>query len=281
MSFVLRKASKQAKKLRILFSASSGSGKTYGALKTAYGLCGDWSKICVIDTERDSASLYADMGEFNTIALDAPYTPERFIEAIKAAEDAEMDVIIIDSITHEWSGSPGGCLDLHAKLGGSFQDWSKITPRHNKFIDAILTSKCHVFCTVRRKEEYALSTNANGRLQVQKMGMGEVTRDGFSYEMDLVFEITNSNHLTIASKDRTNLFVNEPEFLLSEKTGTTLKEWAANGRLPIEDALDQIRTCTTAEDLYNIKMAFTGLHENEDFVMALKKKKEELQQLVK
>lgn len=103
----------------------------------------------------------------------------------------------------------------------------------------------------------------------------------FSYEMDLVFEITNANHLTIASKDRTNLFVEQPEFLLSEQTGETLKQWAANGRLPIEDALDQIRTCTTAENLYNIKMTFTELRENEDFVMALKKKKEELQQLVK
>jgi AAA domain len=280
MSFVLRKASKQAKKLRIGFSASSGSGKTYGALKTAYGLCGDWTKICVIDTERDSASLYADMGEFNTINLNAPYTPERYIEAIKAAEDAGMEVIIIDSITHEWNGE-GGALAIHASLGGNFQNWNSVTPRHNAFINAILTSKCHVFCTVRRKEEYALSTGSNGKMQVMKMGMGEVTREGFTYEMDLVFEITNSNHLTVASKDRTNLFVNEPEFLLSEKTGITLKEWAANGRLPIEDALDQIRTCTTAEDLYNIKMAFTGLHENEDFVIALKKKKEELQQLVK
>ena len=177
MSFVLRKASKQAKKLRILFSASSGSGKTYGALKTAYGLCGDWSKICVIDTERDSASLYADMGEFNTINLSAPYTPERFIEAIKAAEDAGMEVIIVDSITHEWNGE-GGCLEIHNRLGGEFRHWGVVTPRHNRFIDAILTSKCHVFCTVRRKEEYALSSSGSGKMQVLKMGMGEVTRDG-------------------------------------------------------------------------------------------------------
>jgi len=280
MSFILKKASKQAKKLRILFSASSGSGKTYGALKAAYGLCNDWGKICVIDTERDSASLYADMGEFNTINLSAPYTPERYIEALKAAEDAGMEVAIIDSISHEWNGE-GGALEIHAKLGGTFQNWGSVTPRHNKFINAILTSKCHVFCTVRRKEDYALVANSAGKMQVQKMGMGEVTRDGFNYEMDLVFEITNTNHLTVATKDRTNLFVNEPEFLISEKTGVILREWAAKGRLPIEDALDQIRLCSKLEDLYAVKLAFTELHEHADFLAGLKKKKEELQELSK
>ena len=105
MSFIIKKASKQAKKLRILLSASSGSGKTYSGLLLANGIVGDWSKVCVIDTERDSASIYSDFGEFNTISLDAPYTPERYIQAITAAEEAGMEVIIIDSITHEWDGS--------------------------------------------------------------------------------------------------------------------------------------------------------------------------------
>lgn len=120
--FILKKASKKAKKLRVLLSASSGSGKTFGALKAAYGLVGDWTKICVIDTERDSASLYSDFGEFETISLVAPYTPERYIEAITSAEKSGMEAIIIDSITHEWNGE-GGCLDIHNKLGGSFQNW--------------------------------------------------------------------------------------------------------------------------------------------------------------
>ena len=124
MSFIIKKASKQAKKLRILLSASSGSGKTYGALLIANGITNDWSKVCVIDSERDSASIYSDFGEFNTISLDAPYSPERYIGAITAAEEAGMEVIVVDSITHEWNG-PGGCLDLHAKLGGTFQDWGE------------------------------------------------------------------------------------------------------------------------------------------------------------
>jgi AAA domain len=278
-NFIIRKASKQAKKLRVLFSASAGSGKTYGALKTAYGLCGDWNKICVIDTERDSASLYADLGEFNTLNLSAPYSPERYIEAIKTCEEAEMEVIVIDSITHEWAGQ-GGALEIHAKLGGTFQDWGKVTPRHNNFVDAILTSKCHVFCTVRRKEEYAMAQNSAGRMQVQKMGMQEVTRDGFNYEMDLVFEISNDNHLAKASKDRTNIFVNEPEFLITEDTGKKLKDWATKGRQPIDDALDLIRRADTLETLYNVKMSFEDLHNNVDFTDALKAAKERIKEVV-
>ena len=88
MSFIIKKASKKAKKLRILFSASSGSGKTMSSLLCAYGLVGDWNKICVIDTERESSTIYSDIGdtEFNVIPLNAPYTPERYIEAIKTAE---------------------------------------------------------------------------------------------------------------------------------------------------------------------------------------------------
>lgn len=271
---IIKKASKQSKKLRVMFSASSGSGKTYGALLVAYGLCGDWNKICVIDTERDSASLYSDLGDYSTISLSAPYTPERYIECIKAAETAGFDVIIIDSITHEWA-SDGGCLDIVAKLGGEFRHWGSVTPRHNKFIDAILTSSSHVFCTVRRKEEYAISQGANGKTQIQKLGLGEIQRDGISYEMDLVFEITNSNHLAKASKDRTGIFVERPEFLLSTETGTELKNWASKGRSDLDDAMDLVRSVTSLEELKDIYSQFPYLHNNDDFLKGVKLKKEE------
>ncbi len=147
MSFLIKKANKLAKKLRISVSASSVAGKTYSSLLLAYGLTGDWDKIVVIDSENDSASLYADLGDYNTLSLKAPYTPERYIEAIRFCEDAGYEVIIIDSTTHEWVGR-GGCLEIVAELGGEYRHWSKVTPRHNKFIDAITGSKCHVICTI-------------------------------------------------------------------------------------------------------------------------------------
>jgi hypothetical protein len=275
MSFILKKASKQAKKLRILLSASSGSGKTYGSLLIANGITGDWSKICVIDTERDSASIYSDLGEFNTIPLDAPYTPERYIQAITVAEEAGMEVIIIDSITHEWSGS-GGCLDMHNRLGGKFQDWGIVTPKHNAFIDKMLRSSAHIIATVRRKEEYALTQSSNGRMQVEKMGMGEVQRDGINYEFDIVFEILNSNHYSKATKDRTRLFINKEEGVLTKETGEALKKWASQGRSELDDVMDLVRTCTTIDDLRSIHQNYPLVHDNIDYQIAKDKKKEEL-----
>lgn len=105
MTFIIKKAVRKAKKLRVGLSAASGFGKTYSSLLLAKGLCkGDLSKVCVIDSEKDSASLYADLGAYSTINLEAPFSPERYIEAIEAAERAGFEVIIVDSITHEWEG---------------------------------------------------------------------------------------------------------------------------------------------------------------------------------
>src|SRR5665647_2694252 len=51
----LRKSSRQRAKIKMALQGPSGSGKTYGALLLAYGLCNDWTKIAVIDTENHSA----------------------------------------------------------------------------------------------------------------------------------------------------------------------------------------------------------------------------------
>ena len=146
----LRQAERRQAKMRLGLSGPSGSGKTFSALLLASGMA-DWSKIALIDTENGSGELYADLGAYNVITLTAPFTPSRYVEAIKACEDAGMEVIIIDSATHEWDGD-GGCLDIHSKMAGnSFTNWAKITPMHNSFIQAILQSKCHVITTTRRK----------------------------------------------------------------------------------------------------------------------------------
>jgi len=99
---MLRKAERKKAKLRIGLSGPSGSGKSIGALKLAKGIVGDWSKIAVIDTENGSADLYSHLGEYNIRELLPPYSPERFIEAIKDCESAGIEIIIIDSVTHEW-----------------------------------------------------------------------------------------------------------------------------------------------------------------------------------
>lgn len=227
MALELKKAERKKAKIRLGLSGASGFGKTYSALLIAKGLVCDWSKIALIDTENGSGELYSDLGDYNVITLDAPYSPERYIEAIKVCEKAGMDCIIVDSITHEWDGK-GGCLDIQNQLGGRYQDWAKVTPRHDAFIQAILTSSSHVITTVRRKQDYEMTDN-NGKKSVQKVGTKEVTREGFEYELTMNLEIVNDKHLVKASKDRTSLFMGMPEFVPSEETGKLIKSWCESG----------------------------------------------------
>lgn len=219
---MFKKACKKKQKLRLLLEGASGSGKTYSALLLAKSL-GD--KIAVIDTEKGSASLYDKLTDFDTCELAPPFTPEKYIAAIAEAEKQGYDVLIIDSITHEWSGK-GGCLDLQAALGGRYQDWAKVTPRHNAFIDAILQSNLHIIATARTKTDYE-TTNNNGKMKVEKVGLKTEQRDGLDFEFTLVFRL-NENHIASATKDRTSLF-NGKEAVIDVQTGETLLNWLNEG----------------------------------------------------
>jgi len=250
----IKKASQKAKKLRIGLSGASGFGKSFSALKMASGMTNDWGKICVIDSECSSSSLYSNLGSFNTIDINAPFTPEKFCQAIKLAEDSKMEVIIIDSISMEWNGS-GGCLDIHEQLGGRFQDWGPVKKRHQSFIDAILQSSCHIITTVRRKVEYSLDKDSNGRTKVYKLGTKEVTQEGFEYEMDVNFELINENHLAKATKDRLNLFMNRPEFVINSSTGKKLIEFAnstdAMGKNEMKQKISEVNNIKELGELYH------------------------------
>ncbi len=98
----LKIAQRQEIKLRIGLSGASGFGKTYSALLMAYGMTEDWSKIAIIDTENGSANLYSNLGDYSVLKLNEHYAPERYIEAIRICENASVEVLIIDSISHEW-----------------------------------------------------------------------------------------------------------------------------------------------------------------------------------
>lgn len=243
MTLQLKKAERKKAKIRLGLSGPSGFGKTYSGLLIAKGLVGDWSKIALIDTENGSGELYSNLGDYNVVTLEAPYTPERYIQAIKLCEQAGIECIIIDSITHEWDGE-GGCLDIQTQLGGRYQDWAKVTPRHNAFIQAILTSSSHIITTVRRKQDYEM-TEVNGKKSVQKVGTKEVTREGFEYELTMNLEFVNDKHLVKASKDRTSLFMGQPEFIPNEETGKLIKNWCESGTDLPEPTKDQFEGLLT------------------------------------
>lgn len=247
----LRVSKRSQARIRIAMQGPSGSGKTYSSLLLAYGLVGDWSKIAVIDTENQSADLYAHLGGYNVISLAAPYTPEKYLEAIQLCETAGMEAIVIDSLSHEWET----LLDIHSNMpGNSFTNWGKITPRHNYLINKILSSSAHIIATVRSKQDYVL-TEKNGKQVPEKVGMKGVQRDGLEYDFTIVFDI-NIKHFVSASKDRTGMFSSMPEFKITAETGEMIKEWCLSSE-PIfdeepKDFLEAIHSCKSLDQLYRL-----------------------------
>ena len=228
---MFRKAQRKQAKLKIGISAASGAGKTYSALLMAYGMCGDWSKIAVIDTENNSAELYSNLGDYSVCPISPPFTPKKYIEAIKEAVEAGFEVLIIDSLSHAWSGE-GGLLDMKDKAtkasnsGNSFTAWRDVTPEHNRLVDTILQSDIDVIVTLRAKSDYII-TDDNGKKSIKKVGLAPIFRDGLEYELTVFFDLSQE-HIATASKDRTGIFDGQ-NFKPTIDTGKQLVDWRNGG----------------------------------------------------
>ncbi len=229
-TFEIHRATKRRAKLRLGMSGPAGSGKTYSALQIASGLGG---RIGMIDTEHGSGDLYADLlpEGYDVLSLSPPYTPARYIEAIHALEDIGVSTIIIDSLTHAWSGE-GGSLDRQGKIadksGNSWQAWRQVTPEHNALVEALLQSRCHIIATMRAKTEYVQEKDERtGKQVVRKIGLAPIMRDGIEYEFTTFFEL-DVQHMAYAGKDRTRLFDAEI-FRPDVETGRKLLSWLNSG----------------------------------------------------
>jgi nucleoside-triphosphatase THEP1 len=257
----IRKAQRKKARIKMAIQGPSGSGKTYSSLLLAQGLSGDLSKVCVIDTENNSADLYAHLGEYNVINLQAPYTPEKYIQAVELAEEAQMEIIIIDSLSHGWEY----LLEYHSNLtGNSFSNWGKVTPRQRSLVTKILSSDAHVIATMRVKQDYVLTENQKGKLEPQKVGLKAIQRDGVDYEFTLVFELDNSNFASV-SKDRTGQFWNQPDFKISVETGKQIREWCEEGVSvdQVKKLIAKTKTLQELTDLYKQYPAYLPLLKDE------------------
>ena len=237
---IYRKAERRKAKLRLAITGPAGSGKTYSALLIAFGIGG---KTALLDTENGSGDLYSALGDYDICSISAPFTVQKYIDAIKSAEQAGYDILILDSISAEWAGS-GGLLNLHTQLtssskANSFAAWGQVTPKHNAFIDAIINSRLHIICTIRSKTEYAQIQNERGKTEIRKMGLGLVQREGIDYEFTTVFDL-NFNHEVTVSKDRTSIFDGQV-FTITQDTGKLLKEWLDSGIEVIDERVLQER----------------------------------------
>ncbi len=227
MSLAFKPATKTQAKLRLALIGLAGSGKTYSALAVA-----------LIDTERGSASLYADKFAFDTLDLET-HDPDDYVEAIQAAEAAGYDVIVIDSLSHAWAGKDGALeqVDKISKREGksnNFTAWRDVTPKHNRLVDAIISCRAHVVVTMRSKMEYALEKDEKGKSSVRKVGLAPIQREGLDYEMTLVGDM-DLNHTLVISKSRclgaveVGEIINKP----GEKLAVKLREWLMSGAPPV------------------------------------------------
>lgn len=236
-NFVIEEATRQGLKARIALAGPSGAGKTYSSLLIATELVGPKGTILVIDTERKSASLYADEFNFKTVDFPPPYDPRDLIELLQT-HGAAFDAIVIDSLSHFWSGA-GGILEIAdqaGKGGNKFTNgWGVASPIQAKLIDTILSLPGHVICCTRVKQEYVLEKNAKGKTTPRRVGLKAVQKEDLIYEFTVYGEIDGdgTNRLRI-EKSRCNDLANR-SFIKGETKdfAGTLRDWLGS-----EDAIE-------------------------------------------
>jgi AAA domain len=223
---MFKKATKTQSRLRLAMSGASGSGKTYSSLAIAQHL---GQSIAVIDTERGSASKYADLFTFDVCEL-TEFHPGRYVEAIRAADAAGYEVIVIDSLSHAWFAE----LDM---AQGNFSNWAKIKPLERALIDAMLSSRAHIIGTMRSKTEWVMTptTNKQGKetLQPTKVGMAPMQASGIEYEFDIAGEI-NLDHLLTISKSRCSTLSNTTHLNPGRDLAELMMMWLSDGEAVTE-----------------------------------------------
>lgn len=259
MSSPFKKAARTKARLRMALIGPSGSGKTYSALELATGLGG---RIALIDTERGSGELYADKFDYDTLQLEPPFTPKKYIDAIQAAVDDGYNSVIIDSLSHAWAGE-GGILDIHDnKTRGSsssngFAAWRDVTPQHERIVNAILGAKIHVIGTIRTKTAYEVVEDDRGKKAPKRIGLAPIQRQGLEYEFTCVLDLSVDSHMASASKDRTSLFDGQ-NFVITRETGQQLAAWLDSGADPVDrpdtyaDLRKAIKKATNMDELGKI-----------------------------
>jgi hypothetical protein len=235
MAFQVKKATRERLDVKVALMAPSGGGKTYSALRLATGMAeeieattGKKAKILLANTEQKRGYYYANEFDYDIVDIEAPHNPEKYVELIDFAVAEGYDILIIDSSSHEWEGK-GGCLELQQQAGGTYQAWGKVTPRHQKFINAIADSHIHIIATMRGKDQYEMEKDERGKTSVKKLGVGAKQRDGFEYEFTCTFLLDQKTNTAEVQKDNSHIFEGESSILLTEDHGRKLIKWANEG----------------------------------------------------
>jgi hypothetical protein len=227
------RAVKYDAKLRFAICGPSGSGKTYTLLQVATELGGP---VALLDTERGSASKYADIFEFDVLELGS-YDPARLIEIIDAVAKNAYRVLCVDSLSHFWIGKNGELdkVDRAARrmqAPNSFAAWKEVTPLHNALIDKIVSAPLHILVSMRSKTEWIIDRDERtGKTAPRKVGLAPVMRDGIEYEFDVCGDMDQENTLVI-TKSRCPKLAGGVFPKPGKELADLLKEWL--GGVPVE-----------------------------------------------
>ena len=234
---------REKQKALIGMAGPSGSGKSLSSLLLAYGLMKEahpdltdeevWKKIGVADTEHKRMLTYIGqlhsgitIGSFKHINFEPPFNTDRYNMAIKLLKQQGCEVIIIDSLSHQWQGE-GGVVETHGGMqGNSFQNWGKLAPESSKLTKGLTTQDVHMITTLRVKSDYVIEL-VDGKNVPKKVGMKPVQKDDMEYEFDTVFSIS-MDHTAQVSKDITNLFEGD-EFIITDEIGSKLYRYLELG----------------------------------------------------
>lgn len=238
MTFEIRKAQRQGARLLVQLSGVSGSGKTYTALQLAYGLAGNRAdKVVMIDTENRRGSLYADSlpQPFNIIDFYAPFSPGRYIQAIEAACAAGAEVIVIDSVTHEWE-SEGGCEWIANQT--RFPDWKRAKAEHKRFMTYMLQCPAHIIACTRAREKVDFSDPKNPR----PLGIQPIQEKNFSYEatVSLMMHDQGKRQDVLKCPAELQAVLGRGHGYLGAADGQALRQWV-DGGAKVDPAIEHHR----------------------------------------
>jgi len=227
------RATKRRAKGRLGLIGPSGSGKTYTALRVAKCL---GERIALLDTERGSASKYADLFHFDVCEL-VVFSPRNYIAAIQDAERGGYEVLILDSLSHAWSGK-GGVLEMkdaaakRSRSNNSFAAWRDVTPIHNQLVDAILGADLHIIATMRVKTEWVIEEDDRGKKHPRRIGLQPEQRAGLEYEFDVLCDLDHSLDCTIAKTRCPDLQGKVFREAGEADLGATFAAWLGTGAEP-------------------------------------------------
>jgi hypothetical protein len=263
-----QKATRRQALARVAICGPSGSGKSWTGLMFATHLAAaEGGRAAVIDTERGSAALYGNDFDFDSVNLEPPFAPHRYIELIRAAAANGYKAILIDSLSHGWFAE-GGVLEIVdtagvIKGGNRWAGWSTGTPAQNSLISAILGFPGHVVATMRSKQEWVIEDG-----KPRRVGMAPVQRDGIEFEFTLVGDMDLS-HKLIVSKSRARPLADRAVVCPGPALADDLLDWLREGEESADaaavEALAASMNAAPADQRAEVKQAFVatfGLPQN-------------------